>query len=315
MTQFDSLITVAQCFALIDGLQDTTPGQADSFTPPLILDCRANLADPAWGQTVYQQAHIPGAIHADLEQDLSVSLDDISTDASTGASTGASTNAATHGRHPLPTRQQWQLTLRRWGLQAGQQVIAYDDAGGAFAARAWWMLRWAGHAAVAVLDGGLPAWQHAYPQHLHSGAAQPVTPSEFNLDTPLAAVITADAVLSTITDQHPDRPQLLDARSEERWAGKVEPIDPVAGHIPGALCLPFQNNLNEQGFFKSAAELADRFAAVMQDDSCICYCGSGVTAAHNLLALHIAGYQGGVLYADSWSGWISDPNRPIERRP
>ncbi len=273
--QFDTLISPADCRRVLDSA--------------LLLDCRARLGDADWGRKAYDAGHIPGALHADLDRDLA-------------APPGAG------GRHPLPDRALWQATLRGWGLNPGRQVVAYDDAGGAFAARCWWLLRWAGHAAAAVLDGGLPNWLQHYPDQLQTEIPA-VQPSSFTLSPPLDPVVEADELLADL--ERPDAPLLVDARTRPRWAGLEEPIDPVAGHIPGALCLPFQENLDANGCFKPPAALAERFAPVLAAPASICYCGSGVTAAHNLLALHIAGHTRSALYPESWSGWISDPRRPV----
>ena len=252
-----------------------------------ILDCRAKLGDPAWGADAFLQGHIPGARHLDLDTMLSVAPNE-------------------HGRHPLPTRQQWLNQVRALGLRNDAQIVVYDDAGGSFAARAWWMLRWLGHEHVAVLDGGLGQWPHA----LQTGAVTPAEISNFTKQAPLTRLFSSDEVLSAIQQPVNMRPQLVDARSPERFAGKEEPIDPVAGHIPGALCLPFSANLNADGTFKAPAALAARFSVLADTNNVVCYCGSGVTATHNILAARIAGLPEPALYADSWSGWITDPTRP-----
>lgn len=263
-------------------------GQNDN--PCLILDCRATLGKPGQGRQEYLQNHIPGAVYADLDIDLAAPPDQ-------------------RGRHPLPDREQWAHTLRQWGLNANQQVVTYDAAGGPFAARAWWMLRWAGHANVAVLDGGWPAWQRDHAE-LTEQSSPATTTGNFTLATALVDVATTDSLLQSLPGQ---TLTLVDARAEARWAGREEPIDPVAGHIPGALCLPFQDNLQDDGTFKSPQALAERFAPVLRHGKPVVnYCGSGVTAAHNALAMHIAGITTASVYPDSWSGWITDPERPIE---
>lgn len=251
---------------------------------PLLLDCRHQLGDPDWGYSQYLTGHIASARHADMDRDL--------------AGTPGS-----RGRHPLPELASWVETLVAWGLDFDQQVVVYDDAGGAFAARAWWMLRWAGHEAVAVLDGGLAHWR----QPLISGPAPATEPGSFILQPALTRTVSLAAVESTV-----EKPtmSLLDARTQARWAGEEEPIDPIAGHIPTSACYPLKDNLNPGGTFKSATELAERFAEL--PDPITCYCGSGVTACHNVLALKIAGREAG-LFVDSWSGWISDPQHPVGR--
>ena len=253
--------------------------------PVVVLDCRAKLGEPDWGYRQYQQGHLPNAQYVNLDKDL------------------AAPPSSTQGRHPLPSQDNWVSCIRRLGINNHQQVVAYDDAGGAYAARAWWMFRWVGHEEVAVLDGGLAAWQSQnlpLDTHIHSA---PET-SQFVANPALQQTIAADHIQTAPG-------QLVDARSHERWAGKVEPIDPVAGHIPGALCLPFNQNLDDNGYFKSAADLKNQFSSIPTSHAPIAYCGSGVTACHNILAMHIAGIENVLLYPDSWSGWITDPNRPI----
>jgi thiosulfate/3-mercaptopyruvate sulfurtransferase len=247
----------------------------------VLLDCRTRIGSPDWGAAQYAVGHLPGALHADLDTDL--------------ASVPGS-----GGRHPLPPRARWLACVRRWGIENSHQVVVYDDAGGAFAARAWWMLRWLGHASVAVLDGGLAAWSGT----LTSGSEPQVSPSAFEPADPLTRIIEAGALSGSLVDY---AGRLIDARDEKRFDGSTEPIDPVAGHIPGAVCLPFQGNLRPDGRFKSASELRTRFACY---DDAVCYCGSGVTACHNILAMHIAGLPEPQLFVDSWSGWIADPSRP-----
>lgn len=257
----------------------------DQLTPILdsavLLDCRSRLGDEAWGPAQFLEGHIPGAQYADMDRDLAAPPGE-------------------HGRHPLPAQEIWIQRIRNWGIGNETQVAVYDDASGAFAARAWWMLRWVGHAAVAVLDGGMQRWSGP----LESGPARAREPSSFTAAKPLTRIIDAEQLLDGTTRT------LIDARAEARWAGREEPIDPVAGHIPGAICRPFPDNIGLEGRFRSATELAERF----KDDTAgdvVCYCGSGVTAAHNILAMHVAGLPEPALYADSWSGWITDPARPV----
>lgn len=255
----------------------------DHFRP---LDCRAQLGDLEYGRRAYAAGHVPGAVHADLDQDFASA-------------------PGPNGRHPLPDPQTLAATLRTWGINDHDQIVAYDDAGGAFAARAWWCLRWLGHAAVAVLDGGLAAW----PEPL-TKAVPEFAPGDFSIRPSLTRSMDADAVLQLIQQEAPDSnpTALLDARTLARFNAEQEPIDAIAGHIPGARCFPFQDNLNADGTFKSPAELAQRFAQ-LPDDS-VCYCGSGVTAAHNVLAMVTAGHPEPILYPGSWSEWITDPSRP-----
>ncbi len=246
-----------------------------------ILDCRARLGDPDFGPRAYAEGHIPGACYASLDDDFAAAPGD-------------------GGRHPLPEPERLRDRFRDWGVNDDDQIVVYDDAGGAFAARAWWCARWLGHEAVAVLDGGLPAW---------SGPLGRETPAprrgDFSIRPSLTRTVDADTLLQRLPGAH-----LVDARSQERFDGREEPVDPVAGHIPGAVCRPFQGNLTASGRFQPPEALARRFAGL--PDDVICYCGSGVTAAHNVLAMKIAGRPEPVLYPGSWSEWIRDPNRPRE---
>ena len=255
----------------------------------LILDCRATLGKPGQGREHYLLGHIPGAVYADIDQDMADPPDH-------------------RGRHPLPEKTRWVNTLAEWGLNQGQQVVLYDDAGGAFAARAWWMLLWVGHAHAAVLDGGWSAWQSTYPEAVTSELPA-TSPSNFQAAQSLVQIASTEQIQKSLAQQ---ALPLIDARTEDRWAGRGDPIDPVSGHIPGARCLPFQENLNADGRFKSPAELAQRFAEYDPTEPLVHYCGSGVTATHNILAMHIAGKTNTLLYPESWSGWITDPTRPIE---
>ncbi|MGC1389065.1 MAG: sulfurtransferase [Steroidobacteraceae bacterium] len=280
--EFYTTIDVASLKALIGA-----PGIA-------VLDCRFDLAAPGAGRQAYLRQHIRGARYADLNRDLSGPL------------------TSSSGRHPLPAPDVVAGRFGELGIGDATQVIAYDDANGAFAARAWWLLRWLGHARVAVLDGGMKAWIAAGGS-LESGeppegAAQRLTPR-----------IEEGAVLGTaeLVEALKDRRRLLvDARAPERFAGSVEPLDPVAGHVPGAVNQPFAVNLSPDGRFLPPAELKrrwlERLAGAAPGDV-IAMCGSGVTACHNLLALELAGLHGAKLYAGSWSEWIRDPKRPVAR--
>ena len=260
-----------------------------------IVDCRAQLDDLAWGAREHAAAHIPGAVHADLTHDLS------------GPKTG------TNGRHPLPDPLALAATFGRLGIASGVQVVAYDQANGMFASRLWWLLRWLGHDAVAVLDGGFKKWT-AEGRPVQSGATQR-TPRAFEGSPRADMTVDVHAVASRLGD---GGGRLVDARAPERYRGDTEPIDKVGGHIPGAKNHFFQWNLDEQGLFRPPEELRQKIAASVGDitaDQIVCYCGSGVTACHNLLAFEHAGLQGAKLYAGSWSEWSSDPNRPVEKGP
>lgn len=258
----------------------------------LIVDCRFDLAQPSAGEAAYRAGHIPGALYAHLDRDLSSPI------------------TPTTGRHPLPDPEHFAQTLSSWGVGADTQVIAYDADNGMFAARLWWLLRWVGHRAVAVLDGGLKAW---------SAAGQPLSTeiparqqTRFQARPNRELWLDADEVQARV--QQPEW-RLLDARAPERFLGKVEPLDKVAGHVPGARNHPFATSLASDGRFGAPEELRRRFEqsqAGVADDRTIAMCGSGVTACHLLLAMEVAGKPGARLYAGSWSEWIRDAKRPVE---
>ncbi len=258
-----------------------------------VFDCSFDLSDPAQGARDYASGHLPGARYLHLDHDLS-------------------SPAGARGRHPLPGRDGLAAKLAEEGLHAGQQVVAYDRSGGWFAARLWWLLRWLGHDAVAVLDGGLGAWTAAgLPLETETG---PAVPGDFSAaPTPGAPVADVDAVLANLTSRER---LVIDSRSPERYAGLPNPADPVTGRIPGAANRFFQDNLAADGTFRSPDELRLAFGRAGQGlppERLILQCGSGVTACHNLLAMEIAGLAGAALYPGSWSEWIKDPARPIER--
>ena len=259
----------------------------------VILDCRFALEDPDYGLCSYAEGHIAGAVFADLERDLS----------------GPVVKGVT-GRHPLPDAGQLSERLRAWGINDDSDIVLYDDGPGAFAARAWWLLAWLGkRSGVSILDGGLKAW-HSAGQALSLDAPS-VTPGRFAGHPDSSLLVDAKAL-----GQRLGKPglTLLDARAEPRFRGEVEPIDPVAGHIPGARCAAFSGNLDSDGRFRPAPQLRERFAELLGERSpaeLVAYCGSGVTACHNLFALSLAGYPLAPLYAGSWSEWINDPQRPV----
>jgi thiosulfate/3-mercaptopyruvate sulfurtransferase len=259
----------------------------------VILDCRHDLANLAAGREAYAAGHIPGALFADVESDLS------------GAKRGA--DGQFHGRHPLPERAAFIDTLRSWGIGDDTQVVACDAHGGMFAARLWWMLRWVGHPAVAVLDGGIAAWQAA---GLPLSSEVPRrAPGSIADKGQLAGTVTAADLLANIGS---GERTVIDARAPDRFRGENETIDPVGGHIPGAKSRFFKDNLQADGRFKDAAQLRDEWRELVSDPaSAVMQCGSGVTACHNLLALEIAGMPGAALYPGSWSEWCSDPARPV----
>ncbi|AUY35257.1 sulfurtransferase [Pseudomonas soli] len=273
-----------------------TPQQlAERLDAPglVILDCRFALEDVDYGQRSYAEGHIAGAHFADLERDLS----------------GPVLKGST-GRHPLPDPQRLVERLREWGVDNDSQVVLYDDGPGAFAARAWWLLAWLGKRdAVFILDGGLKAWHAA---HLPLSLDPPVRrEGNFSGEPDMKLLIDAAHLSKRLGDP---AMTLIDARGLPRFRGEVEPIDPVAGHIPGAQCAAFTDNLGEDGRFLPADKLKQRFAEKLgarSPEHLVAYCGSGVTACHNLFALALAGYPLGRLYAGSWSEWINDPQRGI----
>lgn len=260
----------------------------------LIVDCRFALADPGQGEREFLEAHIPGAVYASLDRDLS----DLSKQGL--------------GRHPLPEPDAFAQTLARWGWRLGMRVVAYDDAGGALAAaRLWWMLDAAGIAA-SVLDGGWQSWREAgLPTESGEAAPLPAAPVEFRFDP--ARVVFYDELESL--RQQPGT-LLLDARAAPRFRGESEPIDRVGGHVPGAGNRPFSQNLDSSGRFKPAKMLRAEWDAALGGRAprdVVHMCGSGVTACHNLLAMEAAGLHGSRLFAPSWSGWVGDPSRPVAR--
>jgi thiosulfate/3-mercaptopyruvate sulfurtransferase len=255
-----------------------------------IFDCRHDLAKSEIGVLAYRVAHIPGAQFMHLDRDMS------------GVKSGR------NGRHPLPDPATLSATLARRGISNDTQVIAYDDSGGAFAARLWWMMRWLGHTRVAVLDGGLPAWVRS--GHALTGETPAVTAGTFDWTTN-SDVVDSESIRNDLAQP---RMLLIDARAPERYRGESETLDPVAGHIPGAVNRFYKDNLGADGCFKSSAQLHQEFSALLKPhsvESAVHYCGSGVTSCHNLLAMQIAGLRGARLYAGSWSEWCSDPQRPV----
>jgi thiosulfate/3-mercaptopyruvate sulfurtransferase len=256
----------------------------------LVVDCRFELGNALAGRMAYDTGHIPGAVFASMDEDL------------------AGPRRAGSGRHPLPSPAAFAASLSRWGFTPSSRVVAYDQANGASAARLWWMLRATGHAGVQLLDGGFAAW-------LAEGRAidavvprpAPTTVIEREFD----GVVSSAEVMAGLAGSHIT---LVDARAPDRFAGQNETVDPVAGHVPGAVNLPFAGNLTPASRFKDAAALRLRWAPVLQKAQqapIVAMCGSGITACHNLLALELAGHRGARLYAGSFSEWITDPSRPV----
>lgn len=276
-----------------------------SGVPLLVFDCSFDLADPAAGARQYAQAHIPGALYADLNRDLSAPH-------GAGAAAPQHERPASGGRHPLPARAQFARWLAQIGLAQGMQAVVYDRQRANYCARLWWMLKWAGHEAAAVLDGGLQAWQAAGGA-VASGSEPARAPGNFSLGAALRALVSVEQVLERL---HDPQQTVIDARASARYRGETEPLDPVAGHIPGALNRPFGDNLGPDGCFKPAATLRAEFSALLagRDPAGVVHqCGSGVSALPNLLAMELAGLGPGALFAGSWSQWCSDPTRPVAR--
>ena len=273
---------------------------AQSPSRTVVIDCRHDLTQPDAGRAAYKAAHLPGALFAHLDHDLS------------GGKLAA--DGRFKGRHPLPDRAAWLATLRGWGINDDTQVVAYDAHGGMFAARLWWMLRWVGHAAAAVLDGGVAAWQQQGGALSDAVETSPAT-GRITDKPSLAKTIDADALLLDIVT-HPlasaRKNAIVDARAPDRFRGENETLDPVGGHIPGAKNRFFKDNLQPDGHFKPAAVLrAEWDQLIRTPQQSVMQCGSGATACHNLLALEIAGLPGAALYPGSWSEWCADPARPV----
>ncbi len=279
----------------------------DGGSPLMIFDCSFDLMNPAAGEEQYRKAHIPGAVYANLDTNLS--------DQGVVDSDGTRQphpDAASDGRHPLPSREKFAMWLSSVGLTNEMQAVVYDRNGANYCGRLWWMLKWLGHEAVAVLDGGLQAWQAAggevtdreEPSHFQSN---------FKVGPELLPLATTRGVESRL-----GRPSqtLIDARATPRFRGEVEPLDPVAGHIPGALNRPSAQNLGPDGKFKPAAQLRAEFEQLLagrDPKTVVHHCGSGVSAVPNVIAMELAGLGPTGLYAGSWSEWCSDPNRPVEK--
>jgi thiosulfate/3-mercaptopyruvate sulfurtransferase len=268
----------------------------NSSSPPMVFDCSFDLTDPAKGRAQYEEQHIPGAQYADLNRHLSTH----------GADPG-------EGRHPLPSRERFVAWLGETGLTPDKQVVVYDRQGANYCGRLWWMLKWVGHEAVAVLDGGLAAWQATgAPTESGTGPTEVAT-TDYPLRDALAKTIDTTALMKRIGQA---KLTVVDARAAARFRGEVEPLDPVAGHIPGALNRPFSENLLPDGRFKPADMLQAEFKALLAGrdaEGVVHQCGSGVSAIPNLLAMELAGLGRSTLYPGSWSAWCNTPGTPRAR--
>ena len=287
LNTFTTLISVAQLQAL----------QAQDHLPIKVFDCTSDLMNPAAGHTQFVEQHIAGAMHANLDKDLSTHDDAIRVNG---------------GRHPLPQREVFAAWLQSVGVSNDTQVVVYDRNGMNYCGRLWWMLKWCGHNAVAALDGGLQAWAAAGGS-IASGGAPAQTNGNFALREPLVTLVNTVTVSAHLND---GTHTIVDARAAPRYRGEVEPLDPVAGHIPGALNRPFNSNLNAAGFFKSPEELRAEFVALLGNTNpanVVHHCGSGVSAVPNVLAMEVAGLGRSALYAGSWSEWCNTPGLPCEK--
>jgi thiosulfate/3-mercaptopyruvate sulfurtransferase len=274
----------------------STAALAERLTDPdwVVADCRFDLGDPQAGVAAWRAGHIPGAIHVDLERDLAVAITPQS------------------GRHPLPSPEAFAATLSRLGIGNRTHVVCHDAGNCAYASRLWWMLRHAGHDAVQVLDGGFAAW---VAEHRPVASDEKPRPAARFVANPRPSMVVD---VSDVTAALARGELLVDLRGAERFRGEVEPLDTVAGHVPGAVNLPFPQNIGADGRFRAPAEIAELWRSrtgASPARAPICMCGSGVTACQGLLALEIAGIGSGRLYAGSWSEWIRDPARPVARGP
>ncbi|MAR78109.1 MAG: sulfurtransferase [Gammaproteobacteria bacterium] len=274
--------TIISAENLINSLQDENT---------LVFDCRCDIKDTTYGIQAYTEGHIPGSIYVNVDTDL------------------ASEKTPSSGRHPLPDADALSEKLSQWGLSSEKQAVIYDDASGAFAGRMWWILKWLGHKKVAVLDGGLGSYMS-----IGGKLTTDETIFEKNIFTPN---IQSEMVVE-ITDveeaQYKMNKLIIDARSKERYLGIKDLVDPIAGHVPGAISHPLSLNLNKDGKFRSPEDLKLAFDKIIADttsENVISMCGSGITACHNILAMEIAGIKGIKLYVGSWSEWITDKSRPI----
>jgi thiosulfate/3-mercaptopyruvate sulfurtransferase len=286
---YTHLISVAQLQALrANGL------------PHLVFDCSFDLMQPDAADLMFRDKRLPGAVQAHLERDLSAH---------------GEADVPCGGRHPLPRREALQDWLRRAGLDHGVQVVVYDRNGHQYCGRLWWLLKWAGHESVAILDGGLAAWEQAGAATESGEPASPLRPGHFTLAAPLQDFVVGEEMASL---SRVPRQAIIDARAAPRYRGEIEPLDPVAGHIPGAVNRPFTDNFDGTGRFKPVTQLRAEFEALLGDrdtSGMVVYCGSGVSAVPDLVALELAGFRGTRLYAGSWSEWSRTPGRAVATGP
>ncbi len=259
----------------------------------LVFDCRSHLAEPGKGEALYQQSHIDGAFYAHLEHDLSSPI------------------TVMTGRHPLPDFDQLNKWLSQCGMTNNTQVVVYDDLGGSIAVRLWWLLKCLGHKAVAVLDGGWQQWERS--GYAKSDEIPVGTKTDFYARPDISLIVSTEEIQANVVSENF---LLIDVRATPRFIGEMEPIDPVAGHIPGAINIPLSNNLNSEGLFKSVVELIELYQPIVEKCDAkqqVYMCGSGVTACHSMLAMMIAGFELPRLYPGSWSEWIRDDSRPVAK--
>lgn len=262
----------------------------------IVVDCRFDLGDTGSGFRNYLEAHIPGAVYAHLDDDLSSPI------------------SVNSGRHPLPDRDSFAAFLARAGWQPGMGLIAYDDAGGSIAARLWWLMKYFGYDSAGLLDGGIAAWQSAG-YELESGRVETAGTNPVSLHANSEMVVSTDQVFDSLGS---GALTLVDVRTSDRYSGQVEPIDSVAGHVPGALNYPLQLSLEQSGRFKPGTHIRQGLLGSLKPrpaKDVVYMCGSGVTACHTIFAAELAGLKGSKLYAGSWSEWIRDPSRPVDPQP
>jgi thiosulfate/3-mercaptopyruvate sulfurtransferase len=300
---YSTLISAEDLVTILKSDHSLTSTVTKTGKPVMIFDCSFDLMKPELGQQQFDESHIPGAVYVDLDKHLSAKNDPTS---------------ASGGRHPLPSRETFAAWLGSIGFTNVHQAIVYDRNGANYCGRLWWMLKWVGHEAVAVLDGGLQAWQTAAGAVESSKNDIQYKKSSFKSDNYVIAVDLYKLIAINIISKNLNKPHqtIIDARGAPRFRGEIEPIDPIAGHIPGALNRPFTDNIGPDGKFKPAEVLKAEFTRLLagRDPATVVHhCGSGVSAVPNVLAMQIAGFGATAVFAGSWSEWVSDPSRPVAR--